>query len=121
VLAAKTLTGSDVKHSRAILPRVAVENNLPFLVGFRTYGLYLPDEEGHQWEFIIKSWANGRTDKTGQKDRRKERRVYVIEQMSNYLSKHRLSVGDVVGIVCVDGMIRFSMFLPVLPISCYSP
>eukprot|EP00892_Ulva_mutabilis_P010527 jgi/Ulvmu1/7847/UM004_0077.1 len=103
VLAAKVLTESDVKHSRAILPRVAVENNLPFLLGYRTFGIYIPDDTGTQWEFVVKSWANGRADKTGQTIKRKDRRVYVVEQMSKYLTKHRLSVGDIVGFVHVEG------------------
>jgi hypothetical protein len=104
VLAAKILTESDVKHSRAILPRIAVENNLPFLLGFRTYGLILPDPQGNQWEFTIKSWANGRADRAIS-ERRKDRRVYVVEQMSSYLAKHKLVVGDVIGFVVVDGVL----------------
>lgn len=111
VLAAKVLTESDVKHSRAILPRVAVENNLPFLLGYRTFGIYIPDETGTQWEFVVKSWANGRTDKTGQTIKRKDRRVYVVEQMSKYLSKHHLGVGDIVGFVHVDGMCCLSQHI----------
>ena len=103
VLAAKVLTESDVKHSRAILPRVAVENNLPFLLGYRTFGIFIPDDTGGQWEFVVKSWANGRADKTGQTVKRKDRRVYVVEQMSKYLTKHRLGVGDIVGFVHVEG------------------
>lgn len=103
VLAAKILTESDVKHCRAILPRIAVENNLPFLLGFRTYGLILPDPEGSQWEFTIKSWANGRADRA-LSERRKDRRVYVVEQMSSYLAKHKLVVGDVIGFVVVNGV-----------------
>lgn len=103
VLAAKMLTESDVKHSRAILPRVAVENNLPFLLGYRTFGMYLPDEEGSSWEFVVKSWANGRSDKIGTAHRRKDRRVYVVEHMASFLARHHLNVGDVVGIVHVNG------------------
>lgn len=102
VLAAKILTESDVKHSRAILPRIAVENNLPFLLGYRTYGLVLPDPEGRRWEFTIKSWANGRADRTPG-ERKKDRRVYVVEQMASFLSKNKLVVGDVIGFVVVDG------------------
>lgn len=104
VLAAKILTESDVKHSRAILPRIAVENNLPFLLGFRTYGLILPDPEGNQWEFTIKSWANGRADRA-LSERRKDRRVYVVEQMNSYLAKNKLVVGDVIGFVVVNGVL----------------
>lgn len=104
VLAAKILTESDVKHSRAILPRIAVENNLPFLLGYRTYGLILPDPEGRRWEFTIKSWANGRADRTPG-ERKKDRRVYVVEQMANFLAKNKLVVGDVIGFVVVDGAI----------------
>ena len=62
--------------------------------------MYLPDEEGASWEFVVKSWANGRSDKT---PRRKDRRVYVVEQMASFLAKHHLNVGDVVGIVHVNG------------------
>jgi hypothetical protein len=102
VLAAKVLTESDCKHSRAILPRIAIENNLPFVVGFRTFGLLLPDQDGNEWEFVIKSWANGRSEKSGQ-TRRKDRRVYVVEQLSSFLAKHALGVGNIIGIVLVDG------------------
>lgn len=105
VLAAKILTESDVKHSRAILPRIAVENNLPFLLGYRTYGLILPDLEGRRWEFTIKSWANGRADRTPG-ERKKDRRVYVVEQMANFLAKNKLVVGDVIGFVVVDGVLH---------------
>lgn len=105
VLAAKILTESDVKHSRAILPRIAVENNLPFLLGYRTYGLVLPDPEGRRWEFTIKSWANGRADRTPG-ERKKDRRVYVVEQMANFLAKNKLVVGDVIGFVVVDGHLQ---------------
>ena len=33
------------------------------------------DEAGRKWEFVIKSWANGTEN----------RRVYVLEQTSEYL------------------------------------
>jgi hypothetical protein len=104
-LAAKVLTESDVKHARAILPRIAVENNLPFLLGYRTFGIVMPDADGTEWEFNIKSWANGRSD-AAQSERRKDRRVYVIEQMAPYLAKHQLRVGDVIGIVANNGALR---------------
>jgi hypothetical protein len=104
VLVAKILTESDMKHSRAILPRIAVENNLPFLLGYRTFGLEMPDADGEQWEFTVKSWANGRADRA-QTERRKDRRVYVVEQMAKYLNKHQLQVGDVIGIVASKGVV----------------
>ena len=111
VLAAKVLTESDVKHSRAILPRIAIENNLPFIVGFRTFGLILPDQDGFDWEFVIKSWANGRSEKSGQ-TRRKDRRVYVVEQLAPFLAKHGLGVGNIIGIVVVDGALTVCVALP---------
>ena len=102
VLAAKVLTESDIKQSRAILPRIAVESNLPFLLGYRTFGLIMPDAAGTQWEFTVKSWANGRADRA-QTERKKDRRVYVVEQMARYLASHQLAVGDIIGIVAVNG------------------
>ena len=111
VLAAKQLTESDVKHSRAILPRVAVENNLNFIPGYRTFGLLLPDHNGQEWEFVIKSWANGRSDKAAAA-RRKDRRVYVVEQLAPYLAQYRLSVGDLIGIVVYDGAPPLPCLLP---------
>jgi hypothetical protein len=103
VLAAKVLTESDIKQSRAILPRIAVESNLPFLLGYRTFGLVMADAAGIQWEFTVKSWANGRADRA-QSERKKDRRVYVVEQMARYLTSHQLGVGDVIGIVAVNGV-----------------
>jgi hypothetical protein len=104
VLAAKVLTESDIKQSRAILPRIAVESNLPFLLGYRTFGLVMADAAGVQWEFTVKSWANGRADRA-QIERKKDRRVYVVEQMARYLTSHQLGVGDVIGIVAVNGVL----------------
>ena len=103
VLAAKALTGSDIKHSRAILPRVAVENNLPFVIGYRTYGLRMPDGAGNEWEVVLKSWANGRSESAPlHQKRRRDRRVFVLEGIAGFLKAHKLQIGDVFGIV-VDG------------------
>ncbi|KAL0032345.1 hypothetical protein WJX79_006173 [Trebouxia sp. C0005] len=90
VLVAKVLTNSDT-HGRIILPRVSVEANLTFLMGYRSYSLPVKDRDGRTWEFVIKSWANGTEN----------RRVYVLEQTGEYLKVNRLGVGDAVGI-CTD-------------------
>ncbi|KAL0034314.1 hypothetical protein WJX77_008756 [Trebouxia sp. C0004] len=87
VLVAKVLTNSDT-HGRIILPRVSVEANLTFLMGYRSYSLPVKDRGGRTWEFVIKSWANGTEN----------RRVYVLEQTGEYLKVNRLGVGDAVGI-----------------------
>eukprot|EP00891_Asterochloris_glomerata_P000981 jgi/Astpho2/981/Aster-x0038 len=87
VLVSKVLTNSDT-HGRIILPRVAVEANLSFLMGYRSYKLQLKDASGRMWDFVIKSWANGT----------EHRRVYVLEQAAEYLRTFKLSMGDAVGI-----------------------
>jgi hypothetical protein len=91
VLVAKCLTNSDASSGRVILPRVAVENNLAFVTGYRHYALPVRDSRGTRYEFVIKSWANGT----------EHRRVFVLEGAQEYLRTHRLSVGDAIGI-CTD-------------------
>lgn len=91
VLVSKVLTNSDATSGRIILPRVAVEANLPFVVGYRAYSFGVRDRAGREWEFVIKSWANGT----------EQRRVYVLEQAGDWLKAEGLGVGDAVGI-CVD-------------------
>lgn len=91
VLVAKCLTNSDASSGRIILPRVAVEANLPFVTAHRHYALAVRDATGRRYEFVIKSWANGT----------EHRRVFVLEQASDYLRAHGIGVGDTVGI-CTD-------------------
>lgn len=91
VLVAKCLTNSDASSGRIILPRVAVEANLPFVTAYRHYSLSVSDTRGRRYEFIIKSWANGT----------EHRRVFVLEQAAEFLKDHGVSVGDVIGI-CSD-------------------
>lgn len=91
VLVSKVLTNSDAQSGRIILPRVAVETNLAFVMSYRSYSLAVKDRGGRDWEFVIKSWANGT----------EHRRVYVLEQAAEYLKTEALGVGDAVGI-CTD-------------------
>lgn len=91
VLVAKCLTNSDASSGRIILPRVAVEANLPFVTAYRHYALAVRDSTGRRYEFVIKSWANGT----------EHRRVFVLEQASEFLRAHNVGVGDTVGI-CTD-------------------
>lgn len=46
VLVAKQLTNSDAGSGRIILPRVAVESNLSFVLGYRHYALAVRDCNG---------------------------------------------------------------------------
>lgn len=48
VLVAKQLTNSDAGSGRIILPRVAVESNLSFVLGYRHYALAVRDCNGEQ-------------------------------------------------------------------------
>ncbi|KAL4447259.1 hypothetical protein ABPG77_007292 [Micractinium sp. CCAP 211/92] len=91
VLVAKQLTNSDASSGRIILPRVAVESNLSFVLGYRHYALAVKDCNGRRYEFMIKSWANGT----------EHRRVFVLEQAAEFLRSHGIGVGDAVGI-CTD-------------------
>lgn len=92
VLVAKRLTNSDASSGRIILPRVAVETNLSFVVAYRHYGMHVRDEWGESHEFVVKSWANGS----------ESRRVFVLEGVGKFLKQHHVGVGDVVGI-CAQG------------------
>lgn len=56
VLVAKALTNSDAGSGRVILPRLAVESNLPFVVGYRHYALSCRDDAGRVHALTIKSW-----------------------------------------------------------------
>lgn len=56
VLVAKCLTNSDASSGRIILPRVAVETNLPFVLGYRHYALAVRDCRGESGV-----WAPGST------------------------------------------------------------
>jgi hypothetical protein len=104
VLAAKKLTASDIKNSRAILPRLAIENNMPFVMAYRAYGLCLPDDRGAEWDVVIKSWANGRSEfAPPHQKRRLDRRVFVLEGIAPFLAAHCLTVGSVFGIVVENG------------------
>jgi hypothetical protein len=105
VLVGKKLTASDIKNTRAILPRLAIETHMPFIMAYRTYGLRLPDAWGAQWSVVIKSWANGRSELAllNQK-RRLDRRVFVLEGIAPFLAAHRLDVGSVFGIVVENGV-----------------
>eukprot|EP00887_Chlorella_sp_A99_P001968 scaffold18.g1968.t1 len=91
VLVAKCLTNSDAGSGRVILPRLAVESNLPFVVGYRHYSLSARDARGRPHALTIKSWANGT----------EHRRVYVLEGAIDFLRSHGVGVGDAVGI-CSD-------------------
>ena len=92
VLVAKRLTNSDASSGRIILPRVAVETNLSFVVAYRHYGMHVRDAWGETHEFVVKSWANGS----------ESRRVFVLEGVGKFLKQHHVGVGDVVGI-CAHG------------------
>lgn len=70
---------------------MAVEANLPFVTAYRHYALAVRDNMGRQYEFVIKSWANGT----------EHRRVFVLEQASDFLRAHGVGMGDTVGI-CTD-------------------
>lgn len=66
-------------------------NNVPWRLVRRSYSLPVKDREGRAWEFVIKSWANGT----------EHRRVYVLEQVSEYIRHNHLREGDSIGI-CAD-------------------
>lgn len=89
VLVAKTLTRSDYQAKRVILPRIAVESNLSWVVNGPSDRLNVTDSKGKEWSFRLKSWSNGDNPKP----------VYVLEQMAGYLREYRLKTGDCVGLL----------------------
>jgi hypothetical protein len=100
VLVAKVLTKSDASSKRIILPRIAIEANLPHLTsgggGFgQGRALHFPalDRAGREWPLCIKAWANGANPKP----------VFVLEGGVGELMKtHRLGPGDVVGVLASE-------------------
>eukprot|EP00775_Hariotina_reticulata_P006641 gene6641-6867_t len=83
------LTKSDANSKRIILPRIAVEHNLPQLAHTTAFNLSATDPHGQSWPLVIKAWANGQNPKP----------VYVLEQVGELLKMHRLSVGDAVALL----------------------
>ncbi len=71
VLVAKVLTKSDATSKRIILPRIAVEANLPQLATADHFHFKAMDATGREWELVVKAWANGSNP----------RPVFVIEQV----------------------------------------
>eukprot|EP00877_Chromochloris_zofingiensis_P012965 jgi/Chrzof1/7922/Cz02g41120.t1 len=98
VLVSKVLTKSDASSKRIILPRIAVEANLPQLTSSSVFNFTAQDSKGHSWPLCIKAWANGQNPKP----------VYVLEQIGDVLKMHKLGAGDAVAVLATaDG--RFSL------------
>ncbi|GBF97952.1 hypothetical protein Rsub_10625 [Raphidocelis subcapitata] len=93
VLVAKVLTKSDASSKRIILPRIAIEANLPELTGpgARTAMPFdALDRSGREWPLCVKAWANGANPKP----------VYVLEgRVGDLMKSARLGPGDVVGVL----------------------
>lgn len=57
---------------------------------------------GDEYPLVMKSWQNGNN-----------KRVYVLEGISQLVAKHGLQVGNVLGLICAeDGSIRFALNPP---------
>lgn len=90
VIVAKSLTRTDASTRRIILPRIAIEANLPEAVTSPGGSFMLPtwDEKGRFWDFVLQAWSNGHNPKP----------VYVLEHISEYMKEYNISEGDVMGI-----------------------
>lgn len=96
VLVAKVLTKSDATSKRIILPRIAVEANLPQLASSPMFAFTAADEAapGRSWALVVKAWANGSNPKP----------VYVLEGVGDVIKFHRLGAGDALGVLATaDG------------------
>lgn len=89
VLVAKVLTKSDATSKRIILPRIAVEANLPQLATADHFYFTATDAAGRAWELVVKAWANGSNP----------RPVFVIEQVQELMKVHSLGAGDAFGLL----------------------
>jgi hypothetical protein len=93
VLVAKVLTKSDSSSKRIILPRIAVEANLPQVTQGgghgKTFYFSAEDPSGASWPLCIKAWANGQNPKP----------VYVLEQVGDLMKQQKLGVGDAVAVL----------------------
>lgn len=57
ILVAKVLTKSDSNSKRVILPRIAVEANLPQLAHAQSFNFSATDPNGQSWPLVIKVWC----------------------------------------------------------------
>ncbi|WIA11105.1 hypothetical protein OEZ85_011249 [Tetradesmus obliquus] len=92
ILVAKVLTKSDANSKRIILPRIAVEANLPQLAHAQVFNLSATDPHGASWPLVIKAWANGANPKP----------VYVLEQVGEMLKQYKLTTGDAVAVMASE-------------------
>jgi hypothetical protein len=92
ILVAKVLTKSDANSKRIILPRIAVEANLPQLSHAQVFNLSATDPHGASWPLVIKAWANGQNPKP----------VYVLEQVGEMLKQYKLTTGDAVAVMASE-------------------
>jgi len=89
VLVAKVLTKSDASSKRVILPRIAIEANLPQLASQQVFNFSAQDNAGHTWPLCIKAWANGQNPKP----------VYVLEQVGEIMKQEKLIAGDALAVL----------------------
>lgn len=89
ILVAKVLTKSDANSKRVILPRIAVETNLPQLTSAPHFHFTATDPEGASWPLVIKAWANGSNPKP----------VFVMEMIGDVLKQYRLTIGDALALL----------------------
>jgi hypothetical protein len=89
ILVAKVLTKSDANSKRVILPRIAVETNLPQLNSAPHFHFSATDPKGAAWPLVIKAWANGSNPKP----------VYVMEMIGDVLKQYKLTIGDAVALL----------------------
>jgi hypothetical protein len=92
ILVAKVLTKSDSNSKRVILPRIAVEANLPQLAHAQCFNLSATDPSGNSWPLVIKAWANGQNPKP----------VYVLEQVGELLKQYKITVGDALALLASE-------------------
>jgi hypothetical protein len=92
ILVAKVLTKSDSNSKRVILPRIAVEANLPQLAHAQCFNLSATDPNGQSWPLVIKAWANGQNPKP----------VYVLEQVGELLKQYKITVGDALALLASE-------------------
>ncbi|KAG7668510.1 hypothetical protein KSW81_005276 [Nannochloris sp. 'desiccata'] len=91
ILVAKRLTTTDISRGRIVLPRAAIEMNLSFAIeGAHTLVVRDSIFSDKFWTFTLQSWANAS---------RNTNKLYMLEQVIDYIKHHCLKVDDVIGIL----------------------
>ncbi|KAL0032413.1 hypothetical protein WJX79_010192 [Trebouxia sp. C0005] len=87
MLVGKFLTKADVEQCRVVLPRMAMEANMPEVVDAKLLHVDLLDESGITWPVMLSMSCSGIA-----------KRMFILEKIGVYLQQHNLKPGDCIAI-----------------------